>query len=65
MTGETLQAARVTHPDHASAVEEYYRRGWTDGLPVIPQLAMVAAFLGSGGVGAGEVLGALPRRRHC
>ena len=36
MTGETLQAAQVTHPDHASAVEEYYRRGWTDGLPVIP-----------------------------
>jgi len=63
MTTETLQAARLTHPDHASAVEDYYRRGWTDGLPVIPpEPTMVAAFPDSGGVTAGAVLGTVPTR---
>ncbi|HEX4658407.1 MAG TPA: hypothetical protein VH307_13570 [Streptosporangiaceae bacterium] len=63
MTAETLQAGRTRHPDHASAVEEYYWRGWTDGLPVIPpEPAMVAAFLDSGGVTAGEVLGTVATR---
>jgi hypothetical protein len=63
MTTETLQATRIRHPDHSAAVEEYYRRGWTDGLPVIPpEPALVAAFLDSGGVTAGEVLGAVLTR---
>ena len=63
MITETLQAARIEHRDYVAAVEEYYRRGWTDGLPVIPpEPARVAAFLDAGGVTAREVIGAVPTR---
>ena len=63
MTVHTLQAARIEHRDYASAVDEYYRRGWTDGLPVIlPEPAMVAAFLDAGSRTAGEVIGTVPTR---
>jgi hypothetical protein len=63
MTTETLQAARIEHRDYIAAVEEYYRRGWTDGLPVIPpELAMVATFLDAGSMTAGEVIGTVPTR---
>jgi hypothetical protein len=63
VTIETLQAAKIEHSDYASAVEEYYERGWTDGLPVIPpEPALVAAFLEAGGTTAGELVGTLPTR---
>jgi hypothetical protein len=63
LTAETLQAARIEHRDHISAVGEYYQRGWTDGLPVIPpEPAMVAAFLDAGGAAAGEVAGTVATR---
>ena len=63
MAADTLRAARILHPDHAAAVEEYYRRGWTDGLPVIPpEPSVVEAVLGAGGVTAGEVLGTVATR---
>ena len=63
MTAETLQASQLEHRDYVAAVEDYYRRGWTDGLPVIPpEPARVAAFLDAGGVTAREVVGAVPTR---
>jgi hypothetical protein len=63
MTAETLQASQLRHRDYVAAVEDYYRRGWTDGLPVIPpEPAPVAAFLDAGGVTAREVVGAVPTR---
>ena len=63
MTAETLQASQLKHRDYVAAVEDYYRRGWTDGLPVIPpEPARVAAFLDAGGVTAREVVGAVPTR---
>jgi hypothetical protein len=63
MTAETLQASQLEHRDYVAAVEDYYRRGWTDGLPVIPpEPARVGAFLDAGGVTAREVVGAVPTR---
>ncbi len=63
MTNTDLRAGRVRHADYSTAVEEYYRRGWTDGLPVIPpQPSTVEAFLAAGGADPGEVLGTVPTR---
>jgi len=63
MSAETLQASQLQHRDRAAAVEDYYQRGWTDGLPVIPpEPALVAAFLDAGGMPAREVVGAVPTR---
>ena len=44
-------------------VEDYYTRGWTDGLPVVPPTdARVAEFVAAAGRGATEVLGVVPPR---
>jgi hypothetical protein len=44
-------------------VEEYYRRGWTDGFPVTPPEAhIVASFLAAGSLDPGDVLGQVPTR---
>ena len=61
---ETLQASQLEHRGYVGeAVEDYYRRGWTDGLPVIPpEPARVVVFLDAGGVTAREVVGAVPTR---
>ncbi len=39
--------------DLYSAIEEYHRRGWTDGLPVVPPTEeRIADFLQAGGLAA-------------
>ena len=44
-------------------IEDYYRRGWTDGLPVVPPTEeRVAEFVGASGRDAREVLGAVAPR---
>ena len=45
------------------AQEEFFRRGWTDGLPVVPPTAdRVAAMLTHAGVAAGDVVGNVSER---
>src|SRR5262249_33656223 len=49
----------------AEAVEEYFDRGWTDGLPVVPATAeMVTAFLAAASVAPDEVVLREPVRRR-
>ena len=52
-------------PDPLDAIEECYRRGWTDGLPVVPPTPdRVSAMLGYVGLNAEHVLGEVPVRRR-
>ncbi|MDP6483734.1 MAG: hypothetical protein QGH70_07800 [Nitrospinota bacterium] len=49
--------------DFHAAVEEYHRRGWTDGLPVVPPTGeRLAEFLAAGGMDEGEVVFRLEER---
>jgi hypothetical protein len=53
----------VTHT--LDAIEECYRRGWTDGLPVVPPTAdKVAGMLATVGLAAEHVIGEVPVRRR-
>jgi hypothetical protein len=52
-------------PDTLDAIEECYRRGWTDGLPVVPPTAeKVAAMLAAAGIAPEEILADVPVRRR-
>jgi len=31
-----LRSQIIELPDHLAVIEDYYRRGWTDGLPIVP-----------------------------
>ena len=54
-----------TIPDSLDAIEECYRRGWTDGLPVVPPTAdRVQAMLDAVGLEPDHVLGEVPVRRR-
>ena len=56
-------AERHEYGSYDELVEDYYARGWTDGLPVVPPTPeKVSAFLGAAGLEAGEVLGEVPTR---
>ena len=51
--------------DPIEAMEQMYRLGWTDGLPVVPPTdSRVAEFIDYGGRHAGEIVGELPERRR-
>jgi hypothetical protein len=51
--------------EEADAQEEFFERGWTDGLPIVPPTPdRVARFLEAGRVEAGEVLGVLTARNR-
>lgn len=46
MTGTALRSARLPAPDEAAALELFFARGWTDGLPVVvPTSQRVEAML--------------------
>lgn len=48
----------------AAAVELFYERGWTDGLPVVPpEPDAVAAMIAAGGRPDDEILGTVPERQ--
>ena len=52
-------------PDGVDAVDECYRRGWTDGLPVVPPTTdRVAAMLAYVGLAPDHLLGEVPARRR-
>ncbi|WP_420638141.1 hypothetical protein [Candidatus Poriferisocius sp.] len=56
----TAQHAYDTADD---LIEDYHRRGWTDGLPIVPPTPeRVAGFLAHAGLGGHEVLGTVPTR---
>ena len=49
--------------EEADVQEEFFARGWTDGLPIVPPTPeRVAAMLELAGVTAEEIIGALPER---
>ena len=51
--------------DPIEAMEQMYRLGWTDGLPVVPPTERrVTEFVERGGRSADEVVGELPERRR-
>jgi len=52
-------------PDPLDAIEECYRRGWTDGLPVVPPTPdRVSAMLDYVDLDAAHILGEVPVRRR-
>jgi hypothetical protein len=58
-----LRAARHDYPDHPALVEDYFERGWTDGLPIVPPTPeSVERFLDFAGLAPDLVLGAVPTR---
>jgi hypothetical protein len=59
----TLRAAQQSYRDYNSLLEDYYERGWTDGLPIVPPTpAAVFAFLGQVGIPPEQVIGSIPTR---
>ena len=51
--------------DPIEAMEQLYRLGWTDGLPVVPPTqGRVSEFIDYGGRPASEIVGELPERRR-
>ena len=57
-------SSRVLEFDDASqVVEEYFARGWTDGLPIVPPTPeQVSRFLASGGRSPSDILGTEPTK---
>ena len=61
--GSPLHAECHTYDDYSALLEDYYARGWTDGLPIVPPTpAAVESFLGFAGLEPSTVLGAVPTR---
>lgn len=59
----TLRSARVEVPDPLSAIEMYFERGWTDGLPVVPPTEeRIRAMLDAMGKQPEDILGEIPAR---
>ncbi len=60
---KALKAERHEYGDYAALLEDYYDRGWTDGLPVVPPTPeAVEQFLDYAGLAPDEVLGSVPTR---
>jgi hypothetical protein len=65
MTRRTLVSPAIEVSSLAEAIELYFERGWTDGLPVVPpEEERVLEFLQAGGREPDEILGVLPARRR-
>ena len=59
-----MQPADWAGSAHA-AIEEYHRRGWTDGLPVVPPTEdLIKEFLAAAGLGEDDTAFSLPERRR-
>jgi len=62
---QTLTSQHFVLADPADAVEFYYQRGWTDGLPVVPPTPeKVREFLEYSGHFPADVLGTIPPRNR-
>jgi hypothetical protein len=56
-------AARFDYAGYSDAVEDYFERGFTDGMPIVPPTPdAVEAMLAGGGFTGDEVLGEVPTR---
>lgn len=65
MTAAALRAEPVEVADPFEAVELFFERGWTDGLPVIPPTEeRVRAMLATVDRAPDEIVGRLPERRR-
>lgn len=65
MTTVDLRAERIEADDALGAIELFFERGWTDGLPVVPPTEeRVRAMLDSVRRDPGEIAGRLPERRR-
>ena len=61
--GEALTAQRHDYASYDGLLEDYFERGWTDGLPIVPPTPeKVAAFLDAASLMPGDVLGEVPTR---
>jgi len=59
----TLHAPRHEYLDYAELLDDYYARGWTDGLPVVPPTPeLVTEFLAVAALEPDTVLGGVPTR---
>src|SRR5438105_3735996 len=59
----SLAAPQHEYSDYAALLDDYYERGWTDGLPVVPPTpALVAEFLAVAELEPDTVIGAVPTR---
>ena len=60
----TLHAPRHEYGNYAELLDDYYERGWTDGLPVVPPTPeLVADFLAAAELDPDVVIGAVPTRQ--
>jgi hypothetical protein len=58
-----LRAPSHEYADADTLLEDYFERGWTDGLPVVPPTPeKVEAFLAAAGLDSDDVLGHVPTR---
>jgi hypothetical protein len=65
MTAGQIASARYEVADALQAIEFYFEKGWTDGLPVVPPTeARVREFLDRAGRAPDEVVGRLDARRR-
>ncbi len=63
MDSDKLLSVRSEVDDAIQAVEVYFQKGWTDGLPVIPPTeSRIWAMLNAMGKSPGDVLGQIPVR---
>lgn len=63
MQREKLHSVQVAVPDPLTAIETYFERGWTDGLPVVPPTEeRIWVMLDAMGKQPGDVLGEIPAR---
>jgi hypothetical protein len=58
-----LRAEQHRYPDYHALLEDYFQRGWTDGLPIVPPTpGLVSRFLEAAGMRGDEVLGEVSTR---
>ncbi len=63
MSDTPLAAEQIDVEDAFQAIELYFERGWSDGLPVVPPTEKrVRAFLDCAALEPGKVLGEIPER---
>jgi len=63
MPGGTLHSTRIEVSDPLAAIEAYFERGWTDGLPAVPPTEeRIWAMLDAMGKGPQDIIGEIPVR---
>jgi hypothetical protein len=59
----TLRSESHRYPSYDALVEDYFQRGWTDGLPIVaPQPGLVTGFLAAAGLPPEAVIGEVRTR---